>query len=605
MLTRDANTGLLRLQEQYELADVLEPNLYREIFPYADVPRLLFDGHGVPMDPAEEFFITDTTFRDGQQSRPPYKVQHIVKIYEMLSRLGGPNGVIRASEFFLYTDRDKEAVEKCLELGYPYPEVTGWIRASKADFKLVTGMGLRETGILTSASDYHIFLKMKKTRAEIMEQYLDIVETALASDLSAIRCHLEDITRADFDGFVIPYVQRLMALAEEAHKPVKIRLCDTMGYGVPYAEATLPRSIPKMLHTLRHTCGVPSAWLEWHGHNDFHKVLVNSTTAWLYGCAAANTALFGFGERTGNPPLEGAVIDYVSLRGDTNGIDTRVITEISDFFRLEMEVDIPANYPFVGTNFNVTSAGIHADGMLKNEEIYNIFDTEKILARPARVSVTDKSGLAGIAHWINSYLGLKPEAAVDKRHPAIAVINDWVRDQYETGRVTSISDKEMLVRARMYLPEYFKSEFDKLREHALDLSEQFIGALVHTEAVRSMEHTHIEPLLEEEIRLYPFVQFIYVTDRDGVRITRNVTQPEYRDEYGMLSVNENLSDRDWFAGAIKMNDVFITDFYKSRFTHFLCITVSAPIHDDQDEIIGVIGADLQFEELVRLAEEAL
>jgi len=605
MLTRDANTGLLRTLARYELVDTQEPNLLREVFPYSDVPRMLFDGRGVPMEPAEDFFITDTTFRDGQQSRPPYKVQHIVKIYDMLSRLGGPNGVIRASEFFLYSDRDKEAVEKCLELGHRYPEVTGWIRASKQDFKLVTEMGLGETGILTSASDYHIFLKLKKSRAETMALYLDIVETALASDLSAIRCHLEDITRADFEGFVIPYVQRLMELAEQANKPVKIRLCDTMGYGLPYAEATLPRSIPKMLHALRHECGVPSTWLEWHGHNDFHKVLVNSTTAWLYGCAAANTALFGFGERTGNPPLEGAVMDYISMRGDANGVDTRVITEIAEYFNSEVGVEIPGNYPFVGTNFNVTSAGIHADGMLKNEEIYNIFDTEKILARPARVSVTDKSGLAGIAHWVNSYLGLKPEAAVDKRHPGIALINDWIHELYEAGRVTSISDKEMLVRARMYMPEHFKSEFDKLREHALNLSEQLMGALAQHPIVRSMEHLGIEALLEEEIRMYPFIQFIYVTDGQGIRITRNVTKPEYRDEYNILSEHEDLSDRDWFLGALKHNDVFATDFYKSRFTNLLCITVSAPIHNDADEIIGVIGADLKFEELVRLSEEAL
>ncbi len=316
MLTRDANTGLLRMQEQYALADVPEPNLLREIFPYAEVPRMLFDGHGVPMDPAEDFFITDTTFRDGQQSRPPYKVQHIVKIYDMLSRLGGPNGVIRASEFFLYTDRDKEAVEKCLELGHPFPEVTGWIRASKADFKLVTAMGLRETGILTSASDYHIFLKLKKTRAEIMAQYLDIVETALASDLCRHPlppggyyprrfrrlCHP---LRAALDG-----TGRAGGQAGE-DSPVRYHglwpaLCRS------HAAAQHPQNAARAAPY----CGVPSAWLEWHGHNDFHKVLVNSTTAWLYGCAAANTALFGFGERTGNPPLEGAIIDYISLRGD-------------------------------------------------------------------------------------------------------------------------------------------------------------------------------------------------------------------------------------------------------------------------------------------------
>ena len=600
MISKDSKRGLLQAVSKYEIEDVAEPNLLREMFPYSEVPRLIFDHKDVPMEPAPDFFITDTTFRDGQQARPPYTVDQIVRIYDMMSRLGGPNGVIRASEFFLYSDKDKEAVRKCLELGHKYPLVTGWIRANKDDFQIVKSMGLKETGILTSASDYHIFLKFGKTRAQVLHEYLDLVSMALESGLESVRCHLEDITRADFYGFIVPFVQKLMELAEQSKKVIKVRLCDTMGYGVPYAEAALPRSIPKMVHAMIHECGVPSEWLEWHGHNDFHKVLINATTAWLYGCAAANCALVGFGERTGNPPLEGAIMEYIQLRGDTNGVDTRVISEIADYFRRELEVDIPTGYPFVGSNFNVTSAGIHADGMLKNEEIYNIFDTGKILSRPARVNVTDKSGVAGIAHWVNSYLGLRPEAALDKRHPGLAAIADWVKDQYAQGRATSISDDEMLMQARMHLPEHFKSDFDKLREHALDLSERIIERLLDDPALRSMDHERIEPVLLEEVGRHRFVQFIYVTDLSGKKITENVTQPEYREEYGTFGLHQDFSDRDWFKGAMAAGQVFITDFYKSRITDALCITASAPILDESGKAIGVVGADLKFEELARL-----
>jgi len=605
MISRDPNWGLLQTVVKREVQDVAEPNLLREMFPYLEVPRVLFDGRSVPMEPAKEFFITDTTFRDGQQARAPYKVEHIVKIYDMLSRLGGPNGVIRATEFFLYSDKDKEAVRKCQELGHKYPEVTGWIRANKDDFKLVKEMGLRETGILTSASDYHIFLKFKKTRAQILDHYIDLVSTALESGLDAVRCHLEDITRADFDGFIIPFVQKLMSVAQDSGKVIKIRLCDTMGYGLPYAEAALPRSIPKMIHAMVHECGVPNDWLEWHGHNDFHKVLVNSTTAWLYGCAAANCALLGFGERTGNPPLEGAIMDYISLRGEANGVDTRIITEIAEFFKNEMGVDIPIGYPFIGTNFNVTSAGIHADGMLKNEEIYNIFDTEKILNRPARVNVTDKSGIAGVAHWVNSYLGLKPEAALDKRHAGLGAIYEWVKEQYALGRVTSISDSEMLMQARMHLHEYFKSDFDRLRDHALNLSEKIIEKLAADPKVRSMVAKQIEPVLDEAVHKHIFIQFIYVTDMSGKKITENITQPEFREKYGTFGLHEDFSDREWFTGALDEGGVYITDFYKSRITGALCVTVSAPLLNDDGKAIGVIGADLRFEELSRMHEAML
>jgi len=602
MLSREPKSGLLRPVSAREVQEIPQPNLLREVFPYSEVPYMVFDGKSVPMEPATDFFVTDTTFRDGQQARPPYKVEHVVHIYDMLSRLGGPNGVIRASEFFLYSERDKEAVRKCLALGHKYPEVTGWIRATKEDFKLVKDLGLRETGILTSASDYHIFLKFNKTRRQVMDQYLDLVSTALDSGLEAVRCHLEDVTRADFEGFIIPFVQKLMSLAQASKKVIKVRLCDTMGYGLPYPEAALPRSVPKIIHTMIHECGVPSEWLEWHGHNDFHKVNINATTAWLYGCAAANCTLLGFGERTGNPPLEAAILDYIALKGDPNGVDTRVITEIADYFRLDMGVEIPENYPFVGANFNVTSAGIHADGMLKNEEIYNIFDTNKILGRPSRVNVTDKSGLAGIAHWVNSYLGLKPESSVDKRHASLSGIHEWVKEQYANGRITSISDAEMLMQARMHLPEYFKSDFDKLREHALSLSEKIVEQLAEDPTVRSMDHERIEGVLRKAVERQPFIQFAYVTDISGKKVTENITQPEYREQYGTFGLHEDFSDREWFKGAIESGQVYITDFYKSRITGALCVTVSAPVLDDNGDTIGVIGADLKFEELARMSE---
>jgi isopropylmalate/homocitrate/citramalate synthase len=434
-----------------ELVDAAQPNLLRDIFPYNEVPRIVFDGASEPLEPAPEFFITDTTFRDGQQARPPYTVGQIVAMFDLLHRLGGPNGVIRQSEFFLYSRTDRDAVTRCLERGYDFPEVTGWIRAVKSDFKLVKEIGLRETGILTSCSDYHIFLKLKKSRRAAMDDYLAIVRTALDAGLR-IRCHLEDATRADIYGFVVPFVSKLMDLSAESRIPVKIRVCDTLGFGVPYPGVALPRSVPKLIGALRRECGVPPECLEWHGHNDFHKVLANATAAWLYGCMYANGTILGYGERTGNPPLEGLVMDYVSLKGGANGMDLSVITEIADYFEREIGYRIPPNYPFVGRDFNVTRAGIHADGLLKDEEIYNVFDTARILRRPPRVAVDKTSGTAGIAWWINSFLHLPREIQVPKNAGEVAEIARWVDAQYDAGRTTSISDEEMLAQVRVHFP---------------------------------------------------------------------------------------------------------------------------------------------------------
>ena len=204
-----------KARKRHELVDVAEPNLLRKIFPYDAVPRIVFDGVIETLDPAPEFFITDTTFRDGQQARPPYTVEQIVAMFDMLHRLGGPKGIIRQTEFFVYSKTDRDAVNRCLARGYEFPEVTGWIRAVKSDFKIVQEMGLRETGILTSCSDYHIFLKLGKTRRQAMDDYLAIVNAALDAGLR-IRCHLEDATRADFYGFVAPFASKLMDLSAQS-----------------------------------------------------------------------------------------------------------------------------------------------------------------------------------------------------------------------------------------------------------------------------------------------------------------------------------------------------------------------------------------------------
>lgn len=437
---------------EYELHDVEKPELFREMFPYTEVPKIAYNYRRVPMNTPENIFITDTTFRDGQQSRAPYSSKQMVDIYKMLHRLGGKKGIVRQTEFFVYSQKDREALLACMDLGFEFPEITTWIRASKEDFALVRDIGIKETGILVSCSDYHIFNKMGLTRKQALDKYIGIVSDAIAAGLRP-RCHFEDITRADFYGFVIPFASALMKLSQESGVPVKIRACDTMGYGVPYQGVALPRSVSGIVYGLQHYSGVPSELLEWHGHNDFYKGVVNATTAWLYGAAAVNCSLLGIGERTGNVPLEAMVFEYASLKGTLDGMDTTVITEIADYFVNETNYDLPPMTPFVGKSFNLTRAGIHADGLLKDQEIYNIFDTEKILNRPALVAVSNTSGLAGIAYWINKFYNLNSEQIVHKKDPCILKIKEWVDKQYDDGRQTVISDDEMESLVKLHAAE--------------------------------------------------------------------------------------------------------------------------------------------------------
>ena len=578
----------------------VEPELYRDVFPYTHVSRIEFDDTFLVPRPADPMFITDTTFRDGQQARPPYTVKQIARIYDLLHKLGGKSGLIQASEFFMYSPKDRKAIEVCRSRGYRFPRVTGWIRANMDDLKIAHDMEFDEVGLLTSMSDYHIFLKLGKTREQAMNDYLKVVTKALEWGIVP-RCHFEDVTRADIYGFCLPFARKLMELSHEASMPIKIRLCDTMGYGVPFPGAALPRSVQRIVRAFTDKAGVPGAWFEWHGHNDFHKVLVNGVTAWLYGCGGVNGTLMGFGERTGNAPLEALVIDYISLTGNDEAADPTVITEIAQYFEKELDYRIPDNYPFAGKDFNATSAGIHVDGLAKNEEIYNIFDTTKILNRSVPIIINDKAGRAGVAYWINQQFNLPPERQVSKKHPAVGQIHTRIMAAYEEGRNTSFSNKEIKNLVRRFMPELFDSEFDQMKRIAGELASNLVERLAR-DCQSTADSEALTAQLQHFVRDYSFIQYAYVTDVKGHSTAIAISDPGDQKGYKAFPIGFDYSNREWFLQPMRTGKLHITNVHQSQVTGQLIITVSTVITDANDEIIGVLGADIQLEEIIRRAE---
>lgn len=609
MATWDPKRGVLyheynKFDKLMTVREVEKPNLLRNIFPYTEVPKVDFDFAILPINPARNFLITDTTFRDGQQARPPFTPTQIGTLFDFLHKLSGPRGIIRQSEFFLYTKKDRDAVELCQKRGYQYPQITGWIRAQKKDLANVRSMGLTETGILQSVSDYHIFLKMGLDRKKAMDKYVDMVRVTLEKGIIP-RCHFEDITRADLYGFCVPLAQKLMDIREESGIDIKIRLCDTMGFGVTYPGAALPRSVHKLIRAMIDDANVPEDLLEWHGHNDFHMGLVNAVNAWLYGCTGVNGTLLGIGERTGNTPIEALMIEYMSIKGHEDGMNTLAITEMAEYFEKELGHHIPENYPLLGRAFNQTSAGIHADGVLKNEEIYNIFDTAKILGRPPTVNITDKSGMAGIAHWINTKLDIRNDERVEKSHPAIERIYDIITAQYDSGRVTAMSDKEMMVLVKRHLPELFISDWDRMKLIAREMAFKIVERFTDTEDMRAGKPKVMEKAMEEFIKRYPFIQYCYVANMEGRKITANITDITDRSKYVEFKPNEDFSDRAWFIKPVKDGKIHVVGPFQSRITGAMCITVAAPLRDSKDKMNGVFGADIRLEELLKVENELM
>ena len=331
--------------------------------------------------------------------------------------------------------------------------------------------------------------------------------------------------------------------------------------------------------------------------------MINGTTAWLYGCGAANGTLIGLGERTGNPPIEGLIIEYIGLKGNTNGINTTIITDIAHYFEKEVGVKIPANYPLIGSDFNLTRAGVHLDGLIKNEEIYNIFDTVKILKRPIETMITDKSGKAGIAYWINLRLGLKDDNTIDKRHPGISKIYSWVMDEYESGRATDISHEEMDKKVRQYIPELFISDLEKIKYRAAEAAVKVVNSVIEHPVMKTMKPGLQEPIMQKFIEDNPSIQFAYVVDMNGKKTTKNITNIADREKYENYGVGTDQSDREWFISPLKTGKIHVTNFYISKMTGALCITVSAPIVDDKDEMTGIFGVDIKFEDWVKRAED--
>jgi hypothetical protein len=322
----------------------------------------------------------------------------------------------------------------------------------------------------------------------------------------------------------------------------------------------------------------------------------------LYGAAALNASLLGFGERTGNPPLEAAIFEYIGLTGSSEGIDTTTITDIADYYRLEIGAQVPSNAPFIGADFNVTRAGIHADGLLKNQEIYNIFDTESILKRPIRVLVTDKSGMAGIARWINdNVVSVKTGRAdlVSKRHPGVRKINDWVSTQYANGRTTAISAEELLAQAKHYLPSLFESGFARVREEAKKKASKIADSISGSPEIKSGNLDVVEAFLTEIVKTEGSIQLLAITDTDGRRISQVHTQ---RGEKGLFRnlLTKDFRDKEWFARVIATGEAYYSDLFFSKYTGALIFTAALPLMSADGSVHMVVDIDFKFEELVKL-----
>ncbi|MBD0330993.1 MAG: pyruvate carboxyltransferase [Thermoleophilia bacterium] len=423
------------------IPDPPEPDLFESAFPRDGFPR--FDWTSRPPELPPVVWTTETTHRDGQQGGLPLTVEDGLRIYELMCAFTGASGAIRQAEFFVYRPADRATLAGALDRfgdGAPV-EPTTWIRASVEDAALVAELGVRETGMLASASDYHTFYKFQpRGRRRAAAMYLEAVRAVLAAGLRP-RIHLEDATRAA-EEFVLPFVDavRELAAGHPEIDPPKFRICDTMGLGLPYDDVAWPRSIPRLVRRLREA-GVAADELEFHPHNDTHLVVANCLAALRAGCAVINGTLLGKGERTGNAPLE-AVLLHADGMGCLEGRPHfRVLNELAELY-VDIGEPVAPKYPLYGRDAHRTRAGIHADGLTKFWWMYAPFDVPRLLGRPLELSFTRDSGLAGLVFLVEQHTGRR----LAKDDPELRRLHDELLREFDAGRQTAAEWEEIAER---------------------------------------------------------------------------------------------------------------------------------------------------------------
>lgn len=430
------------MTSDFAVRDVPEPDLVPAAFPADGFPRFVWTGEKPPHLPARAW-TTETTHRDGQQGGLPLTAEDGLRIYDLMAEFTGQSGALRQAEFFVYRPADRAMLEGALERwqsgqpgGHPV-EPTTWIRATRKDAELVAGLGVRETGMLASASDYHTFHKFTPGgRAQAARTYLDAVQAVLDAGLRP-RLHLEDATRAPRE-FILPFVAEVQRLAQAypENQAPRFRICDTMGVGLPLENVAWPRSVPGMVRELVQA-GVPGELLEFHPHNDTHLIVANCLAAVMAGCAAINGTLLGKGERSGNAPLEGVLLHLVGM-GLTEQPDFRALNELETLYE-RLGQGVPAKYPLYGRDAHRTRAGIHADGLNKFWPMYAPFDVPGLLGRPLEVSLTKDSGLAGLIFLIKQHTGLE----LGKDHAGLQQLHSDLTAEFDAGRQTAVEWEEV------------------------------------------------------------------------------------------------------------------------------------------------------------------
>ena len=360
---------------------------------------------------AKIYFI-DVTNRDGVQTAHlglSKLEKTMINIY--LNEMG-----VFQSEFGFPTTRHEslylQANLELADMGVLQPiRLEGWIRAVATDvektFRLVPN--IKHLNLSISTSDQMIRGKFQstKSREDIVSMMVDAVEATQAHGADSIAVNAEDASRTDMD-FLVRF-----ALAAKEHGAHRLRYCDTLGYDNPF-------TIYESTKTLAESVGMP---VELHCHGDLGMAVANSI-AGAKGAidggqdAYINTTINGIGERAGNADLVATVLAITKSKGFAQEyqletpIDLTKAWKISRFASYAFGVPIPINQPGVGANAFAHSSGIHADGVLKDPDNYELYSFDEVGRGEPELVETGREICSGEYGGISGFKHLMGQMAI-------------------------------------------------------------------------------------------------------------------------------------------------------------------------------------------------
>jgi isopropylmalate/homocitrate/citramalate synthase len=407
-----------------------------------------------------KIYFIDVTNRDGvQTARLGLSKLEKTMINIYMNEMG-----VFQSEFGFPTTRHEsfylQANLELAEMGVLQPiRLEGWIRAIASDvetaFKMVPN--IRHLNLSISTSDQMIKGKFqgRKTRDDIINDMVEAVDAARALGAESIGVNAEDASRTDLD-FLIKF-----GLAAKEHGADRFRYCDTLGYDNPFTIYGTNRALAENVGMA----------IEQHCHGDLGMAVGNSI-AGAKGAidggqdAYINTTLNGLGERAGNADLVATILAVTKSKGFADeyqlgySIDLSKAWKVAKFASYAFGVPIPTNQPGVGANAFAHESGIHADGVLKDPQNYELYGYEELgrgepeLVETGREICTGEySGISGFSHVMG-----KIEVSFANREEANEVL--------ELVRYANVESQKPLVEDELL----FIAQYPKIAKKLLTLT---------------------------------------------------------------------------------------------------------------------------------------